>query len=129
MSKHEVLEAMMQQIERHRKTAKDLYDNGHYDFCLFVWHLIIEKLLKAVVVVKDKEYIFTHKLSQLAIQSGLSLTETQVIELQEITSFNIDSRYDNIKFAFYKKATKEYTDTWIEICERYYDLLISYVRG
>lgn len=129
MSKQEMLEAMLFQVERHKKTAQDLYNNGHYDFCLFVWHLIIEKLLKATVVAKDKDYLFTHKLSNLATYSGLTLTDVQVSELQEITTFNIESRYDNIKSAFYQKATQEYTDRWVKICKQYYDLLMHHVKA
>ncbi len=129
MSKQKVLEAMLLQVERHMKTATDLYNNGHYDFCLFVWHLIIEKLLKAIVVAKEKNYLFSHKLSNLAAHAGITLTDVQISELQEITTFNIESRYDNIKSAFYQKATKEYTDKWVKICKKYYELLMHHVES
>ncbi len=33
----------------------------------------------------------------------------------EITTFNISARYDDYKFKFYKKATREFTDKWLKI--------------
>lgn len=41
-------------------------------------------------------------------------------QLNEITTFNIEARYDDYKLSFYKKANKEYAEEWSEICEKIY---------
>lgn len=106
---------------RDRKTVETLYKNGDYHWCLFFWHLVLEKLIKAVLLVRHKELIYTHNVLNLARQAELSISTKQEKELKEITSFNLEARYDNEKFSFYKKATKQYTDQWIGICKLYAD--------
>jgi HEPN domain-containing protein len=43
-----------------------------------------------------------------------------VLSLDEITKFNVSTRYDDEKFAFYKKATKEFTEEYFKITEKIY---------
>lgn len=40
---------------------------------------------------------------------NLKLTEEQEVTLNEITTFNLSTRYDDYKRAFYNKCTDEYT--------------------
>jgi len=49
------------------------------------------------------------------------LSKTQEKNLSEITSFNINARYEDYKHAFYKKATRAYALKWIKIIK---DILI-----
>ena len=46
-------------------------------------------------------------------------------QLREITSYNIEARYDDYKLSFYKKATKEYTSKWVIICEDIFKIIIK----
>lgn len=81
-------------------------------------HLLLEKLLKAHYVKNmGKHAIFTHDLLRLSLKTGLPLTEEIQEWLDEISTFNINARYDNYKQDFQKLCTKEYTDTWIEKIE------------
>lgn len=107
------------------QTAKDLYKNSHYDWCLFIWHLAIEKALKAKITSLKKQYLFTHNLIKLAELAELKITDKEKEQLREITTYNIEARYDDDKLAFYKKTNKKYTDIWIKICERFYQLIIK----
>ncbi len=110
---------LISSAEDNIKVANDMYKLGHYSWCLFMWHLATEKLLKALLVSEDNEVLYLHNLSKLAKGANLKLNNEQTKELDEITTFNLEVRYEDYKLAQYKKATKEYTDKWREVCERY----------
>jgi len=58
--------------------------------------------------------MFSHDLLRLASKTGIELTEEQEEWLDEITTFNLNARYDNYKQDFYNRCTKEFTEIWIE---------------
>ncbi len=92
------------------ETMKHLLKSKDFSWALFIGHLVIEKLLKALYVKKiQKHAIFTHDLLRLANKIELVLTEEQEEWLDEISTFNLNARYDNYKQDFQKKCTKEYT--------------------
>ncbi len=98
------------------KTAEGLIKLRRYADSLFFCHLSLEALLKAAVVIKIKESApLTHDLSKLAHISGLDFNEEQNEFLNEITTFNIKTRYDDYKYSFYKKATKSYAEKYFKI--------------
>jgi len=105
--------------KRDQQTATILYMNKEYHWALFFWHLTLEKLLKALILKYGGEILYTHNLVRLAHAANLTLTENQERELTEITTFNLEARYDDEKLTFYKKATREYADHWIKICTVY----------
>ena len=55
----------------------------------------------------------SHDLLYLAQKNNLLVTETQKLYLNEITRFNINSRYDDYKREFSSKYTDEYTEEQI----------------
>jgi HEPN domain-containing protein len=77
---------------------------------------MLEKLLKAVYVRKHKEHApFIHHLLRLAQLSEMELTKERADALADITSFNLNARYDfDDEEPFYKKCTPAYTAEWIE---------------
>ena len=96
--------------------AKKLFKLGHYDYCLFFCHLALEKQFKALVVSHTKDQApFTHDLYVLALKANLVFDFEQRKNLDTITTFNMSARYDNIKLAFYKKATKKYAEKYLKI--------------
>jgi len=111
--------------EKDIETAGDLYKSKHYDWCLFIWHLAIEKALKAKILSLEKEYVFTHKLISLTKLAEYPINKQTLEELREITSFNIEARYDDYKLSFYKKATREYTSKWVKICDNFFKSIIK----
>ncbi|MDO8505290.1 MAG: HEPN domain-containing protein [bacterium] len=101
--------------ERNWKTAISMFKTKHYDWCLFVGHLTLEKFLKALVILTTKQSApYIHNLQDLAKRAGLMPTATQVADLGEITTFNIEIRYDTDRRAFYKKCTKAYARKWLK---------------
>lgn len=120
MEKKEAIAYWVSQSRRDIKTASDLFNTGHYDWSLFMWHLAIEKILKARIIIQGKSPLYIHDLTRLAKEANLILDKEIIAQLNEITTYNIEARYDSIKFAFYKKATKEYALNWVHVCEEIY---------
>ena len=68
-----------------------------------------EKTLKDIYVKKfQKHAIFTHDLLRLAKKVDLKINEEQEECLDEITTFNINARYDNYKKNFNKLCTRDF---------------------
>jgi HEPN domain-containing protein len=96
------------------KTMCHLYETKDFHWSLFMGHIVIERLLKAVVVQRTKNHApFTHDLRRLAKLSQLDFKEEHLDWLDTITTFNINARYDSYKQAFYKKCNSTFTAEWI----------------
>ena len=94
----------------------DLKEKNRNTYCLFFGQMVIEKLLKALYAKNNKGGPYapkTHDLLYLAEKLNLELTEEQEVALNEITTFNLSTRYDDYKRAFYNKCTDEYTEEQI----------------
>ncbi len=97
------------------ETMMHMFQSKDYNWALFIGHIVLEKLIKASVVVHRKNHApFTHDLTKLASVSGLGFSEEQLDYLDTITAFNLNARYDSYKQAFSKKCTSEYTKEWID---------------
>jgi len=117
MEKRERVQFWWNSAKKNVVDAEDNWKIKHYDWCLFIWGLALEKLLKAQLIAKEKEIVFTHNLIKLAQDAGYKLSESEYDQLAEINTFNINVRYDDYKFEFYKKATESYAKVWRENCK------------
>ena len=91
----------------------NLFSSSDYNWALFLGHLVIEKLLKALYVKQyEKHAIMGHDLLRLASKMKLKLTEDQTDWLDRLTTFNINTRYDSYKQEFNKLCTKEFAEEW-----------------
>jgi HEPN domain-containing protein len=96
-------------------TMMAMFKAKRFNWSLFIGHLMIEKLLKALYVQKKMDYPpYIHNLFRLAEKSGLELTDQQKEHLVTITAFNINARYDDYKMSFKKQCTPDFTERWIE---------------
>lgn len=87
-----------------KENAEETYVRNHVDWAFFFWHLAIEKLFKGII-------------AKLASIAGITLSVKQRDNLDEITTYNIDARYDDYKRNFYKKVTKKtYHEKWVDTC-------------
>lgn len=104
-------------------TAKKLFEAHKYHHSLFFVHLALEKILKALYVSKQKQATLPiHDLVRLAEKTHVNINPEVILELAEISTFNIAARYDDYKFKFYKKATYEYARKWLRIGDKLYIL-------
>jgi len=86
---------------------------------MFLGHLVLEKLLKAHYVKNQKKHaLLTHDLLRLATYAGLKIDEETEEWLDDISTFNINARYDNYKQEFYKLCTKDFAYLWSERIEK-----------
>lgn len=115
MTINNYLKFWLESSENDISVANDLYKLKKYNYCLFFCHLAIEKLLKGLVYKHIHDHAQPiHNLSKLAKQAELELDIDKIKILKEITSWNIEARYDNYKREFYKKANFTFTSQWFK---------------
>ena len=116
MTKDEHIDYWIRSAEHDLDTAESLYEAGKYDWCLFVGHLVLEKMIKAIFVnTHDNEVPpKIHNLVKLAELASISLTLVQKIFLDEVNDFNLETRYPDFKFEFYKLCTETYTKKYFD---------------
>ncbi len=111
------------------EAAESLFENGRYDWCLFLGHLVIEKVLKALFVRDNQNQIppFTHNLSMVASGTKLDLAREQEELLLELNQFNLRTRYPDYKLEFYKKCTMEFTEPYFVKIKDLYKWLLQQI--
>jgi HEPN domain-containing protein len=106
------------------QVADHLMEKGDYSYALFFGHLAIEKLLKALYVVKQKDHAPPiHNLLRLGKLAGIAVPEDKIEALIEISAFNIEARYPDFKRAFRKKCNAEYAGKQITVIKEIYQWL------
>jgi HEPN domain-containing protein len=107
-------------------TMNNLIKSKDYSWALFIGHLVIEKLLKAHYVKNQKKHaLFTHDLLRLSSKCALQVTNEYEEWLDNISTFNINARYDNYKQDFYKLCNKDFTAVWVKRIEKIREWLIQ----
>ena len=113
-----ILQFWKDSSDQNYETMGHLIDSKDYSWALFIGHLVIEKLLKAHYVKKHQKHpLFIHDLLRLAKKTEIELTQEQEEWLDEITTFNLNTRYDNYKHEFRKRCTLEFSRYWIKNIE------------
>lgn len=111
MNRDEVIEYWVTSAEQDRQTMMHLYESKDYHWSLFMGHLVLEKLLKAVyVALIDTNVPRIHDLLRLSEKAGLKPDDKQRDELDLVTSFNIAARYPDYKHSFYQKCSPAFTE-------------------
>ena len=93
-------------------TMKVLFENHKNTWCLFIGHLVIEKLLKGLYAKNNPENPISPKIHNLIVLSqkaNLEVPNEIKEKIQVINTFNISARYDDYKKTFEEKCTNEYT--------------------
>jgi HEPN domain-containing protein len=129
MTKEEHIEYWVKTAEHDIATAQSLFDTGHYDWCLFIGHLVLEKILKAHYVNNTGEVPpKIHDLVRLASKTKLPISENQKNFLEKVNDFLIEARYPDEKLEFYKTCTKEFTDKNLQKIKDIYQWLKSNLK-
>ena len=91
--------------------AEAMFETGKYPYVLFMGHLALEKLLKALVVKQTKNHApFTHSLPLLAEKLGFQTDQEIYTNLKRFMEFHLEERYPEERKGFYKNCTKEFTE-------------------
>ena len=93
-------------------TMKVLFENHKNTWCLFIGHIVIEKLLKGLYAKNNPENPISpkiHNLILLSQKANLEVPNEIKEKIQVINTFNISARYDDYKKTFEEKCTNEYT--------------------
>ena len=112
------------------EAAEVLFQKEKYDWCLFIGHLVLEKVLKSFYVRDNQELPpWIHNLVRLAEHTQLSLTEAQRQFLADVNDFNIEARYPDIKQRFYRICTREFTQEQFSKIKEMYGWLLSRMKS
>lgn len=126
MTKDEIINYWLNSASADLKAMNSLFKSGHYIWALFLGHLVIEKLLKAVYVKNIGTNVpYIHNLVRIAEEAKMGLTEKQKDFLAEVTTFNIKSRYPDYKGRFYKKATRKFTAHYLKEIKEFRQWLLK----
>ena len=123
-------------VEYWRKTAEYDYDtmksllkSKRYASSLFFGHIVLEKILKALVANNTKDHApYTHDLVRLYKLTGLELDESTKIFLEKVNEFNMKARYPEWKLDFYKKSNEKYVRKNIEEIDKIYKSLCQKLK-
>ena len=130
MTKAEHIKYWHDSAKHDLESAESIFDSGRYDWCLFVGHLALEKLLKAIFVDRNDNNMppKIHNLVRLAELSQIELNDDQKTLLDKINDFNLQTRYPDYKLEFYKRCTEEYATTYLEKIKVTYAWLESLLK-
>lgn len=116
MNRDKVVNYWLSTARQDIETAEILFKSKKYHHALFFCHLSIEKTLKAIIVKATKSAPpLIHDLIRLTEKTGIPIDAKRKNELAEITTFNIETRYDDYKLSFYKKANRQYASKYLNI--------------
>ena len=108
------------------QTMGNLMNSGDFNWAMFLGHLVIEKLLKAIYVkVNRKHAVYGHDLLRLTSGLGLELDQVKEEVFDRLTTFNLNARYDSYKQDFYQLCTKEFAIEWSSKIEELREWLLS----
>ena len=97
------------------EVAQALFKSKKYPYSLFLCHLSLEKILKALITKKTKDHPpYTHNLSYLAGKLEVKFSKEQLQLLSEMNEFNMEARYPDEKKSFYEKANGNFTKKYIK---------------
>jgi len=114
-----IVQHWLDSADKNHETMIHLVDSKDFSWALFLGHLVIEKTLKALYVKRlQKHAVFSHDLLRLSKKIDSELSEDFEEWLDEITTFNLNARYDNYKQDFYQLCTKEFADNWLDRIEK-----------
>jgi len=112
MDKQDFITYWLESSKHDLDVAESLFKSNHFDYCLFLSHLSLEKLLKAFWVRDntDNHPPKTHNLVYLAKHTNLSLNDERLKFVQFVNTFNIGTRYPDYKLKIYQMCNEEFTE-------------------
>ena len=129
MEKQDYIKYWVKTSEDDLASMESNFNSGNYDWALFIGHLSLEKVLKALWVKNNQSDIppRTHNLKKIAEESKYSLSEDESILLLEINDLNLEARYPDYKFDFHNKCTKDFTEGYIGKIKESHKCILSQI--
>ena len=107
-------EYLLIQSDNDLLVAESMLEKGHYTWCLFIGHLVLEKILKAIYVGEHQKIApRIHDLVKLAKSTSLNLNDEQLFFLSEVSDFSIEGRYPDEKNQFARKCNREFATDYL----------------
>lgn len=130
MTKEEHIKYWRESAQHDLESAEAIFNSGRYDWCLYVGHLALEKIIKAVFVEKNDNSIppKIHNLVRLAELSRIVLNDEQKFFLDKVNDFNIQTRYPDYKLEFYKACDAEYAKENLAKIKEFYSWFKSLIK-
>ena len=120
MTSIELMEHWIESSDDDYDVMLSLYVSKKFTWCLFLGHLVIEKLIRAIYAKNNPQHPHApkiHNLVKLADLCNLTPSQDQQNMLSRFTQFNMEARYDDYKKEFSKKCTQAYVDEQIKDLE------------
>jgi HEPN domain-containing protein len=120
MNNTELVRYWFESSDNDYETMQVLYKNKKNTWCLFIGHLVIEKLLKGIYARNNTENPIAPKIHNLILlsQKAKLIVPANIREkIQIINTFNISARYDDYKRSFDNKCTDNYTEMQVRNIE------------
>jgi HEPN domain-containing protein len=130
MTKEEHIKYWRESAKHDLESAEAIFFSGRYDWCLFIGHLALEKILKALFVERNDNNIppKVHNIVRLAELSEVVLTDQQKFELDKINDFNLQTRYPDYKLEFYKMWNLDNTKESLDKIKEFYTWFDSQIK-
>lgn len=111
-------------------SAESLFVAGKYDWSLFIGHLVLEKILKALYVQDNQNQLppKTHNLVKLAENTNIALSADQNFFLDEVNDFNLEVRYPEYRREFYKKCTNAFAEPYFVRIKEMFQWIKSHLK-
>lgn len=120
MNNIELVRYWFESSDNDYETMQVLYKNKKNTWCLFIGHLVIEKLLKGIYARNNAQNPIAPKIHNLILlsQKAKLIVPANIREkIQIINTFNISARYDDYKRSFDNKCTDNYTEMQVRNIE------------
>lgn len=114
MTKDEHVNYWRESARHDFESSSVILESGRYDWCLFIGHLALEKMLKAIFVDRNDNRMppRIHSLVRLAEISDVEMDDEQKYQLDKISEFNIQTRYPDYEMEYYKLCDAEYANKY-----------------
>lgn len=126
-NKSEAISYWLKSAAHDMESSLAIFSSGKYDWSLFVAHLALEKALKAIWIKNNSDLIppRIHNLVKLAEEANFDLSDKEKLFLYEVNDFNLEARYPDKKFDFYKKCTKEFAKEYLKEIKEFFDCILK----
>jgi HEPN domain-containing protein len=105
-------------------TAFDIFKTGRYPYVLFMAHMALEKMIKALYVKRTGRHApRTHSLTLLTRKLRAEIPGDILEELASYAGFHVQTRYPDYLFEYYDYLTERYTNETLQDMKKVFEWL------